>query len=148
MAGLDKSTPIPTGITLHRKSRLLELVFDNGSSFSLPFEYLRVYSPSAEVRGHGPGQEVLQLGKRDVFITTLDPVGNYAIRPVFSDGQIWQDGKRSKYRTAGWFSEKGPASPQHHPRGGAVRGLHRPDRITHGLPWTFQAKPHRAEKDL
>lgn len=86
MAGLDKNTPIPTGITLHRKSRLLELVFDNGSHFSLPFEYLRVYSPSAEVRGHGPGQEVLQLGKRDVYITALDPVGNYAIRPVFSDG--------------------------------------------------------------
>lgn len=86
MAGLDKNTPIPTGITLHRKSRLLELVFDNGSCYSLPFEYLRVFSPSAEVRGHGPGQEVLQLGKRDVDITALDPVGNYAIRPVFSDG--------------------------------------------------------------
>lgn len=86
MAGLDQNTPQPTGITLHRKSRLLEIAFDDGSTFSLPFEYLRVYSPSAEVRGHGPGQEVLQLGKRDVLIAELEPVGNYAIRPVFSDG--------------------------------------------------------------
>ena len=86
MAGLDKSTPIPTNITLHRTSRVLEIAFDDGASFSLPFEYLRVYSPSAEVRGHGPGQEVLQTGKRDVDIVSLDPVGNYAIRPVFSDG--------------------------------------------------------------
>ncbi len=86
MAGLDKTTPTPTSITLHRKSRLLEIGFDDGRSFSLPFEYLRVYSPSAEVRGHGVGQEVLQVGKRDVDITALEPVGNYAVRPTFSDG--------------------------------------------------------------
>lgn len=86
MAGLDDKTPLPTALTLHRQSRVLEIAFDDGSGFSLPFEYLRVYSPSAEVRGHGAGQEVLQLGKRDVDITALDPVGNYAIRPVFSDG--------------------------------------------------------------
>ncbi len=86
MAGLDKNTPIPTEITMHRKSRLLEIDFDDGSRFSLPFEFLRVYSPSAEVRGHGPGQEVLQVGKQDVFITNIDPVGNYAIKPTFSDG--------------------------------------------------------------
>lgn len=86
MAGLDRHTPQPTGITLHRKSRLLEISFDDGNTFSLPFEFLRVHSPSAEVRGHGPGQEVLQLGKRDVLIAEIDPVGNYAIRPVFSDG--------------------------------------------------------------
>ena len=86
MAGLDERTPTPTGITVHRKSRLLEVSFDNDRSFSLPFEFLRVYSPSAEVRGHGPGQEVLQLGKQDVFITEIEPVGNYAIRPRFSDG--------------------------------------------------------------
>lgn len=86
MAGLDKTTPIPTNITLHRKSRVLEIGFDDGRSFSLPFEYLRVYSPSAEVRGHGVGQEVLQVGKQDVDITALEPVGNYAVRPTFSDG--------------------------------------------------------------
>jgi DUF971 family protein len=86
MAGLDDKTPIPTAITLHRKSKLLEIAFDDESRFSLPFEYLRVYSPSAEVRGHGAGQEVLQLGKRDVDILELEPVGNYAVKPVFSDG--------------------------------------------------------------
>ncbi|MBN8441033.1 MAG: DUF971 domain-containing protein [Thauera sp.] len=86
MAGLDQDTPLPTGITLHRKSRILEITFDNGQRFELPFEYLRVYSPSAEVRGHGPGQETLQQGKRDVDIATLEPVGNYAVKPGFSDG--------------------------------------------------------------
>lgn len=86
MAGLDKDTPLPTDITLHRQSRVLEISFDDGSVFRLPFEFLRVHSPSAEVRGHGPGQETLQQGKRDVEITNLEPVGNYAIKPVFSDG--------------------------------------------------------------
>ncbi|ANQ83255.1 gamma-butyrobetaine hydroxylase-like domain-containing protein [Azoarcus olearius] len=86
MAGLDKDTPLPTDITLHRQSRVLEIGFEDGRSFRLPFEFLRVYSPSAEVRGHGPGQETLQQGKRDVDITGLEPVGNYAIKPVFSDG--------------------------------------------------------------
>lgn len=86
MAGLDKDTPLPTDITLHKQSRVLEISFDDGSVFSLPFEFLRVHSPSAEVRGHGPGQETLQQGKRDVDITSLEPVGNYAIKPVFSDG--------------------------------------------------------------
>ena len=76
----------PTAITLHQASRVLELAFDDGASFRLPCEFLRVYSPSAEVRGHGPGQEVLQVGKRDVNITALEPVGHYALRPVFSDG--------------------------------------------------------------
>lgn len=86
MAGLDKHTPIPTEIKLHQKSRLMEVSFDDGERFSMSFEFLRVYSPSAEVRGHGPGQEVLQVGKRDVDIVSLDPVGSYAVRPVFSDG--------------------------------------------------------------
>tara|TARA_R110002049_G_scaffold41861_3_gene125471 strand:- start:1266 stop:1691 length:426 start_codon:yes stop_codon:yes gene_type:complete len=86
MAGLDSTTPKPTGITVHRKSKELELRFDDGSVFHLPFEFLRVFSPSAEVRGHGPGQEVLQLGKRDVDILAVEPVGNYAIRPRFDDG--------------------------------------------------------------
>lgn len=86
MAGLDAKTPHPTEITLHQKSRILELAFANGSTFRLPYEFLRVYSPSAEVRGHGPGQEVLQVGKRDVTVTEVEPVGHYAIRPKFSDG--------------------------------------------------------------
>ena len=76
----------PTSVLLHQKSRVLELAFADGRAFRLPYEFLRVYSPSAEVRGHGPGQEVLQVGKKDVTITEVEPVGHYAIRPVFSDG--------------------------------------------------------------
>lgn len=86
MAGLDRTVPTPTDITLHKKSRLLEIAFSDGSHFKLPCEYLRVFSPSAEVRGHGPGQETLQTGKRNVEITALEPVGNYAVQPTFSDG--------------------------------------------------------------
>ena len=86
MAGLDENTPTPTDIIVHRDRKTLEVAFDDGSRFELPFEFLRVYSPSAEVRGHGPGQETLQQGKRDVDIVDLAPVGNYAIKPVFSDG--------------------------------------------------------------
>ena len=78
--------PNPTALTVHKQSRLLEVAFDDGSSFSLPFELLRVYSPSAEVRGHGAGQEVLQTGMRDILLTALEPVGNYAVQPHFSDG--------------------------------------------------------------
>jgi DUF971 family protein len=78
--------PIPTSIKLRTKSRLLEVTFDDGARFELPFEYLRVNSPSAEVRGHGPGQEVLQLGKHAVAIKTVEPVGHYAVRLVFDDG--------------------------------------------------------------
>lgn len=76
----------PTALTVHQKSRMLDIAFDDGREFSLPFEFLRVYSPSAEVRGHGQGQEVLQVGKREVGITAVEPVGNYAIQPSFSDG--------------------------------------------------------------
>jgi len=86
MAGLSREAPTPTEILLHQKSRVLEIAFSDGKRFRLPCEFLRVYSPSAEVRGHGPGQEVLQVGKKDVEITELDPVGAYAVRPVFSDG--------------------------------------------------------------
>jgi DUF971 family protein len=86
MAGLDRQTPIPTEIKLHQSSRVLELSFADGSSFRLPYEFLRVYSPSAEVRGHGPGQETLQPGKREVTIAEVEAVGHYAIRPKFSDG--------------------------------------------------------------
>jgi DUF971 family protein len=86
MAGLQPDTPKPTALTLHQASRVLEVGFDDGSSFRLPFELLRVYSPSAEVQGHGPGQEVLQTGKREVQIVSLDTVGHYALQPRFSDG--------------------------------------------------------------
>lgn len=86
MAGLQQGAPRPVEITLHQKSRVLEVGFDDGRSFRLPCEFLRVYSPSAEVRGHGPGQEVLQTGKEDVEILAVEPVGNYAVKLVFSDG--------------------------------------------------------------
>ena len=78
--------PVPTELTVHQQSRTLEVAFDDGARFLLPFELLRVYSPSAEVRGHGPGQEVLQTGKRNVTLSALEPVGNYAVQPHFSDG--------------------------------------------------------------
>ena len=86
MAGLHSGTPRPLEIKLHQKSRVVEVSFDDGKVFRLSCEYLRVYSPSAEVRGHGPGQEVLQPGKQDVEITAIEPVGNYAVKIVFSDG--------------------------------------------------------------
>ena len=80
------SKPQPTGLTVHQQSRLLEVSFDDGRSFRLPFELMRVYSPSAEVQGHGPGQEVLQHGKREVLIEDIVQVGHYAVQPKFSDG--------------------------------------------------------------
>ena len=86
MAGLTSTTPQPTAITVHQQSRVLEVGFADGRTFRLPFELLRVYSPSAEVQGHGPGQEVLQTGKREVDLLGLAPVGNYAVQPSFSDG--------------------------------------------------------------
>jgi DUF971 family protein len=78
--------PTPTEIKLHQKSRVLEISFDDGKVFKLPYELLRVYSPSAEVRGHGPGQEVLQVGKQNVEIAAIEPVGTYAVQPCSSDG--------------------------------------------------------------
>ena len=86
MAGLRPDTPIPTEIKLHQKSRVLELAFDSGDRFEVSYEFLRVFTPSAEAVGHGPGQEKLQIGKRDVDIVSIEPVGNYAIKPIFSDG--------------------------------------------------------------
>lgn len=86
MAGIDRDTPIPSEIKLHQKSRRLELIYDSGEAYSLDFEYLRVYTPSAEARGHGPGQETLQTGKRNVAIERIEPVGTYALRLIFSDG--------------------------------------------------------------
>jgi len=86
MAGIDRDTPIPSEIKLHQKSRLLELSYENGEHYTLDFEYLRVFTPSAEARGHGPGQETLQTGKRNVNVERIEPVGSYAVRLVFSDG--------------------------------------------------------------
>ena len=86
MAGLQANTPTPQSLTVHGASRVLEVSYSDGKTFRIPFELLRVYSPSAEVQGHGPGQEVLQTGKREVGITGLEPVGHYAVQPTFSDG--------------------------------------------------------------
>ncbi len=86
MAGIERDTPIPSEIRLHQKSRLLEIAYESGERYKLDFEYLRVFTPSAEARGHGPGQETLQTGKRDVNIEGIEPVGSYAVRLVFSDG--------------------------------------------------------------
>jgi DUF971 family protein len=83
---MDRKSPRPTDITLHQQSRMVDVTFDDGRLFSLPVEYLRVFSPSAEVRGHGPGQEVLQTGKRAIDVKAIEPVGMYAVKFVFSDG--------------------------------------------------------------
>ncbi|MDB5892704.1 MAG: hypothetical protein JWQ88_235 [Rhodoferax sp.] len=86
MAGLKAGAPTPTAITVHETSRMLEVGFSDGASFRIPFELMRIYSPSAEVQGHGAGQEILQTGMRDVTLTGLEPVGNYGVQPAFSDG--------------------------------------------------------------
>jgi DUF971 family protein len=122
-------TPIPTALTVHKQSRVLEVAFDDGAEYSLPFELLRVYSPSAEVRGHGPGQEVLQTGKRNIELTALEPVGNYAVQPLFSDGhdtgmyswdylywlganqaELWED-YLQRLEAAGFTRESGRDAP-------------------------------------
>ena len=86
MAGLQAGAPTPTELTVHGQSRALEVAFSDGARFRIPIELMRIYSPSAEVQGHGPGQEVLQTGKREVDLLGLEPVGNYAVQPSFSDG--------------------------------------------------------------
>jgi len=86
MSASDTATPHPTALTLHQASRVLEITYADGRTFRLPYELLRVHSPSAEVRGHGPGQETLQTGKADVGIDSVESVGHYAIQPQFSDG--------------------------------------------------------------
>lgn len=86
MAGLQTGAPTPTALTVHSQSRILEITFSDGAHFRIPFELMRIYSPSAEVQGHGPGQEILQTGKREVNVVELEPIGNYAVKPVFSDG--------------------------------------------------------------
>ena len=133
MAGLTPNSPLPTELVAHGKSRQLEIAFTDGARFLIPFELMRVYSPSAEVQGHGPGQEVLQTGKREVSLLALDPVGNYAVRPRFSDGHdsgifswdylyhlgsrqesLWQDYER-RLREAGRLRD----DPMPAPSGGA-----------------------------
>ncbi|MGE8202847.1 MAG: gamma-butyrobetaine hydroxylase-like domain-containing protein [Variovorax sp.] len=86
MAGLKQGAPTPQSIIVHGQSRVLEVGFSDGTTFRIPFELMRIYSPSAEVQGHGPGQEILQTGKRDVELVDLQAVGNYAVQPTFSDG--------------------------------------------------------------
>ena len=86
MAGLKPNSPTPQSLTVHGQSQILEVGFSDGRTFRIPFELMRIYSPSAEVQGHGPGQEVLQTGKRSVGVQSLEPVGNYAVQPTFSDG--------------------------------------------------------------
>ena len=86
MAGLQAGSPTPEDITVHSQSRVLEISFSDGARFRIPFELLRVCSPSAEVQGHGPGQETVQTGKRHVDLVAIEPVGNYAVQPTFSDG--------------------------------------------------------------
>ncbi len=86
MAGLTPHTPTPVALTVHAQSRALEVRFSDGAAFRIPFELMRVCSPSAEVQGHGPGQATLQTGKRHVDILDIQPVGHYAIQPTFSDG--------------------------------------------------------------
>lgn len=86
MAGLDSNSPLPTDIVVHQQSKVLELAFSDGARFRIPFELMRVCSPSAEVQGHGPGQETLQTGKREVTIVAVQQVGHYALQPLFSDG--------------------------------------------------------------
>jgi DUF971 family protein len=117
--------PTPTELTVHQKTKLLDIAFDDGAAFSIPIELLRVYSPSAEVKGHGPGQEVLQVGKREVGIRGVEPVGNYGIKPLFTDGHesgiftwdylyklgkeqgaMWQD-YMSRLHAAGFEGESG-----------------------------------------
>jgi DUF971 family protein len=130
MAGLQKNTPVPVNIMVHEHSRALELVYASGQSYRLSFELLRVESPSAEVKGHGPSQEVLQVGKQDVLIKSLEPVGNYAVKPTFSDGhdsgifswdylhqlalnqdQIWQN-YLDKMQAAGASRQPVPPKPK------------------------------------
>ncbi|MEI6000256.1 DUF971 domain-containing protein [Paraburkholderia bengalensis] len=114
MSGLKPDTPVPTGVVVHAVSRVLELQYADGNSYRVPFELMRVYSPSAEVRGHGPGQETLQTGKRDVSIVALEGVGNYALQPTFSDGHntgiyswdlLWELATRQDELWADYFAK-------------------------------------------
>lgn len=116
--------PTPTELNLHRQSKVLELSFDDGAHFNLPCEYLRVFSPSAEVRGHGPGQETLQLGKEDVNIANITPVGNYAVVLHFDDGHntgiyswdtLYDLGKNQEANWTGYLARLEAAGHKHRP---------------------------------
>lgn len=125
----NSEAPVPNAIIVHQQSRVLEIGYQDSAAFHLPFEFLRVYSPSAEVQGHTPGQEILQTGKRHVLIASLEPVGNYGVKPDFSDGHntgiftwqylywlgtnqdmLWQD-YLSRLVTAGHTVESGRDAP-------------------------------------
>lgn len=144
MTGSKQSavSPQPTGLTVRKQSRVLEVEFDDGASFSLPFELLRVCSPSAEVRGHGSGQETLQTGQRNVEIAGIEPIGNYAIKPSFSDGHntgifswkylhhlgtnqhaLWEDYLR-RLEAAGFTRESGRDAPMGKDAGGSACSSH------------------------
>ena len=129
MPRLDKSTPVPTEIKLHQLSRKLEIAFDNGTRFELPYEFLRVSSPSAEVRGHGAGQEVLQVGKKNIEINGIEPIGNYAVQLIFSDGHdtglfswdyLYELGENHAELWALYMSRMEAASASREPLAGAV----------------------------
>ncbi|CAB3806801.1 hypothetical protein LMG28688_06414 [Paraburkholderia caffeinitolerans] len=137
MSGLKSDTPVPTGIVVHALSRVLELQYGNGESYRVPFELIRVYTPSAEARGHGPGQETLQTGKREVTITALEAVGNYALQPTFSDGhntgiyswdQLYELATRQDELWAEYFAKLEAAGVERdtpmarEPQGGASHG--------------------------
>jgi DUF971 family protein len=144
MAAPDSDKHVPVRIVVHEASRVLELEYADGRNFRLPFEFLRVYSPSAEVRGHGPGQEVLQVGKAEVGIDSVEPVGNYAIQPRFSDGHatgiyswdylqrlgenqqaMWQD-YLDRLAKAGGSRHAGTAAPAPTGAPDAARAVSRP----------------------
>ncbi len=114
MTGLNAHSPLPTELHVRTQSRVLEIAFDDGQRFHLPFEYLRVFSPSAEVRGHGPGPGILQTGKRNVTVLALEPVGHYAVQPHFSDGHhsglyswdyLYELGQTYAQRWAGYLEQ-------------------------------------------
>lgn len=119
--------PVPTAITLHQKSRALEIAYSDGKTFRLSCEFLRVHSPSAEVRGHGPGQEVLQAGKREVEIVKIEPVGSYAVQLVFSDGHdtgiyswdlLYEYGMKQASMWSGYLERLAKAGARREPDGG------------------------------
>ena len=114
MAGLQTGSPTPTALTVHSQSRLLEIAFSDGANFKIPFELMRIYSPSAEVQGHGPGQEILQTGKREVNVLELEPIGNYAVKPACSPGTTCTNWARIKpdfgmITTAAWWPQASSA---------------------------------------
>ena len=139
---MTTAKPQPTALDARTQSGVLDIAFDDGSSFSLPFELLRVYSPSAEVRGHGAGQEILQTGKRGVSLSALEPVGNYGVKPVFDDGhssgiftwdylyqlgteqaRLWQE-YLQKLQEAGFPDDSGRDAPMQGKAGSACGHSH------------------------